>query len=193
VHTARLLIIGTVSALAVGLVAAPASAAPSDGTVVTFDILGGTLDIVSPADLSLTPITASAPGTDITAQMGVVAVTDSRAATDATWAATVTSTDFVTPGGLASQTIAAALVDYWSGVRLGGGTGNGTFTEAQTLAADAEALANAPTAPAVGLLAFSHTGGSGNNTASWNPTLNVNVPLTSAVGTYTGTVTHSVA
>ncbi|WJK42161.1 hypothetical protein O7608_07170 [Solwaraspora sp. WMMA2056] len=41
--------------------------------------------------------------------------------------------------------------------------------------------------------AFSHDGGTGNNSATWNPTLDVNVPLANIAGTYTGTVTHSVA
>jgi hypothetical protein len=39
------------------------------------------------------------------------------------------------------------------------------------------------------------TGGSlvGNNSASWNPTLIVTIPAAAVVGTYTGTVTHTVA
>ena len=39
------------------------------------------------------------------------------------------------------------------------------------------------------------TGGSliGNNSASWNPTMVVTIPAAAVVGTYTGTVTHTVA
>jgi hypothetical protein len=33
----------------------------------------------------------------------------------------------------------------------------------------------------------------GNNTTTWNPTLIVTIPSTAVAGTYTGTVTHSVA
>lgn len=39
---------------------------------------------------------------------------------------------------------------------------------------------------------MSHTGGTGNNFATWNPTLVVNVPVGTVQGVYTGTVTHSV-
>jgi hypothetical protein len=41
--------------------------------------------------------------------------------------------------------------------------------------------------------AFTLTAGTGNNTATWNPTLVVALPAAAVVGTYTGTVTHSVA
>ena len=41
--------------------------------------------------------------------------------------------------------------------------------------------------------AFSLASGSGNNSASWNPTLIANVPAGAVAGTYTGTITHSVA
>ncbi|GAA5028928.1 hypothetical protein [Actinopolymorpha pittospori] len=40
--------------------------------------------------------------------------------------------------------------------------------------------------------AFSHVGGSGINSASWNPTLVVNIPADSVAGLYSGTVNHSV-
>lgn len=41
--------------------------------------------------------------------------------------------------------------------------------------------------------AFSLTGGSGTNSASWNPTLSVLAPASVVAGTYTATTTHSVA
>ena len=43
------------------------------------------------------------------------------------------------------------------------------------------------------MTAMSLTGGAGSNSASWNPTLVVNVPAAAVAGTYSGTVTHSVA
>jgi hypothetical protein len=33
----------------------------------------------------------------------------------------------------------------------------------------------------------------GDNTASWNPTVAINVPASAVGGTYTGTLTHSVS
>ena len=41
--------------------------------------------------------------------------------------------------------------------------------------------------------AFTLTGGSGANTASWNPTVRVRIPATAVAGAYSGTVTQSVA
>ena len=45
----------------------------------------------------------------------------------------------------------------------------------------------------VGRAAFSLTGGSGVTSASWNPTLSVQVPAAAVAGTYTATITESVA
>jgi hypothetical protein len=67
-------------------------------------------------------------------------------------------------------------------------TGTGTLTPGQATAAN-----KAPLNTTTPLTAFTHTGRTGNNTAVWNPTISVRVPLDSQAGTYTGTVTHSVA
>ncbi|GLZ38890.1 hypothetical protein [Actinokineospora sp. NBRC 105648] len=172
------------SAMAVGLAAAPAAADPTDDTVVTFELLAGTLDIVAPPSADLG---TGAPGTVINGSLGTVAVTDGRAAPDASWLATVTSTDFTAGAATPSETVLASEVDYWSGPATAT-TGNGTFTPAQTNLAGAQALDNV--AP---LTAFTHTGGTGNNTAGWSASISVNVPLDSQAGDFTGTVTHSVA
>ena len=200
VHTARFLIIGTVAALGVGLGAAPAMAAPTADTDVTFLVTGGTLDIVAPADADLGPATASGAGVDITGEMGDVTVTDNRADLVAAWETTVSSTPFTTGAAAAAETIAANLVDYWSGPVTAGGTGAGTFTPGQPTVADADPLGPLadvdPGAPVVlegPVTAFTHAGGVGNNTVTWTPTLIVNVPATAVGGAYTGTVTHSVA
>jgi hypothetical protein len=37
------------------------------------------------------------------------------------------------------------------------------------------------------------TAGSGDNTATWNPTVAMAVPATAVGGLYTGTITHSVS
>jgi hypothetical protein len=185
VHKARIIIIGTTAALAVGLAATPAFAAPNDGTIVTFAVEGGTLDIDAPATADLG---GGGPDSVITGAMGPVTVTDGRAAADASWLASVTTTNFTTGASTPTETIAAALVDYWSGPATAT-TGTGTFGPGQALAAGAAALTLTPAL----LTAFTHTGGTGNNTCTWNPTLDINVPLSNQAGTYTGTVTHSVA
>ncbi|RKR88938.1 hypothetical protein BDK92_3271 [Micromonospora pisi] len=180
----KILIIGTAAVAAVGLAAAPAVAAPSDTTTVTFDIEAGTLDIDAPAAADLG---GGAPGTDIVGQLGPVTVTDSRASADASWTATVVATNFTTGGGSPPELILATEIEYWSGPATAT-TGTGTFTPGQV-----DAAAAAPLDNVTPLTAFTHTGGTGNNTATWNPTLIVHAPLDSQAGTYTGTVTHSVA
>lgn len=60
-------------------------------------------------------------------------------------------------------------------------TGEGTFTPGPG------GIINVPRT------AFTGTELTGNNTATWNPTLTVTIPAATVAGTYTGTVTHSVA
>ncbi|HEX6351442.1 hypothetical protein [Actinophytocola sp.] len=173
---------GGVALLVAALTALPAVA---DDTTVTFTVTAGALDITVPGSASLGP---GAPGGVINGQLGVVTVTDLRASANASWTVTVTSTDFTTGAGAASQTTLATEVDYWSGPAITT-TGNGDFTPGQLAAGDRVPLNNAPTT----VTAFTHSGGTGNNTVTWNPTLSVRVPLDSQAGAYTGTVTHSVA
>ncbi|MEU5782428.1 hypothetical protein [Micromonospora lupini] len=187
-RTAKICLAGAAAAAMVGFLAAPAAAAPTDTTTTTFEVLVGTLDIVAPATADLG---TGAPGSTITGQLGVVTVTDSRGSADASWVASVTATVFQTGGGSPPETVLPSEIDYWSGPAAGAvppTTGDGTFTEGQTTAGDAQPLDSVTP-----LTAFTHTGGSGGNTANWNPTLIVNVPLDSIAGVYTGTVTHSVA
>ncbi|MEU9047606.1 MULTISPECIES: hypothetical protein [unclassified Kitasatospora] len=60
-----------------------------------------------------------------------------------------------------------------------------TVTPGESSASAAQSLSSSRTA-------FASTG-SGNNSTSWAPTLVVNVPAAAVRGTYTATVTHSVA
>ncbi|MGW2622687.1 hypothetical protein [Micromonospora taraxaci] len=175
---------GAAAAAMVGFLAAPAVAAPTDTTDTTFEVLAGTLDIVAPATADLG---TGAPGGTITGQLGTVTVTDSRASDDASWVATVTATVFQTGTSSPPETVLPEEIDYWSGPATAT-TGTGTFTPGQLTAGDA-----APLSSVTPLTAFTHGGGTGGNTASWDPTLVVNVPLDSIAGVYTGTVTHSVA
>jgi hypothetical protein len=151
---------------------------------VTFDVQAGTLDIDAPGPADLG---GGAPGTDLVGQIGPVTVTDSRASADASWQSTVVSSNFTTGGGTPSEVILASEVEYWSGAATAT-TGTGTFTPGQATGADAE-----PLDTVLPLITFTHTGGTGNNTDTWNPTLIVHMPLDSEAGTYTGTVTHSVS
>lgn len=189
----RILLVGTTAAAAVALAAAPAAAVTAtDTTDVTFVVLAGALTIDAPPAVTIGSPTgvAQPPGTTITGQMGDVTVSDLRGAADATWTASVYSTDFCIGDcatATVTQTVDASLVDYWSGPATAT-TGNGVFVPGQVGAVNAAPLGNA----APGLTAFSHVGGSGNNSATWDPTLEIHVPLSNQAGTYTGTVTHQV-
>ncbi|GAA5197686.1 hypothetical protein GCM10023322_69480 [Rugosimonospora acidiphila] len=164
-------------ALAVGS-AVPAMAAD---TATTLTVTSAGLSISVPGTAN---IGTGGPGTTISGQLGTVTVTDARALLNASWNASVISTDFTTGTASPAETIPNINVLYWSGPATAT-AGPGTFTPGQPAAADA-VIINVPRT------AFSLTGGTGNNAASWNPTLQVNVPNGTVGGIYTGTVTHSV-
>jgi hypothetical protein len=158
-------------------------AAPADaGQGVTFSLTAGLLSISDPADKALGSI---ATGTaSLTNTLGTVSVTDSRGALNGTWTASVASTDFTTGGATSNETIVKGQVDYWSGAALST-TGTAVVVPGQLLVLNKQALSAARTA-------MSATAVIGNNTASWNPTVVVNVPAQAVAGTYSGTITHSV-
>jgi hypothetical protein len=169
--------------LATVIVAGPADAATSGSTTTTFIVTGGALSITVPA--STVALGSGAPGGTITSQLGAVQVSDLRALLVAAWTASVTSTSFTTGGGTTAETVANSSVSYWSGAATAT-TGTATFTPGQATAGAAQTLAASRTA-------FAASAGVGNNSATWNPTLIVTLPAQAVTGTYTGTVTHSVA
>jgi hypothetical protein len=171
---------GTIALVVTAPVAA--HAATSGDTTVTFTVTAGALSITVPASVDLG---SGPPGGTITGNMGPVTVTDQRGALTAAWTATVSSTDFTTGGGTPAETISKSNVSYWSGPATAT-TGVGVFTPGQLTALLAQSLS-------VPRTAFTLTLGVGNNSATWNPSLIVNVPAGAVAGTYTGTVTHSVA
>ncbi|WP_204073839.1 hypothetical protein [Planotetraspora phitsanulokensis] len=144
-------------------------------TTVTFTVTSGALTITAPAGpVSLGSTTA---GNSVSGPLGTVRVTDARGGTPTSdWIARVSSTSFVGP----SDTIAASAAVYTPGA----GTllvGNGTLTSGTPGSLGAQRVA------------MTYTGGTGNSDATWDPTLLIAVPLSVGLGTYTGTVTHSVA
>ena len=171
--------------VATALVGAAALTSPAHAasTTTTFTLTGGALSISAPSSASLGSV---ATGTATTsAQLGAVSVTDARGALLGAWTGSVSSTDFTTGGATSDETIAKANVDYWSGAATAT-TGVGTFTPGQATALVKQTLGSSRTA-------FSAAAVIGNNTATWNPTAIVNVPAASVAGTYSGTITHSVA
>jgi hypothetical protein len=173
----RLVIAAVVSAL-MSCLGAP-NAASADDSTVTFDVTSGSLTITVPGAAS---IGTGPPGTDITGQMGNITVTDARAAADASWTAEVKATDFSSGAGGPGLIVPATDVTYSAGSPTGT-AGNGTFTPGPVGPLDTAAVHTA----------FSHVGGTGNNTVTWNPTLTITVDQGNAAGVYSGTVTHSLA
>ncbi|WP_307716887.1 hypothetical protein [Streptomyces sp. V4I23] len=149
---------------------------------MTFTVATSNLVIEVPSSRDLG---SGFPGQTISGQLGTVTVHDERAAADATWTAQVFATQFDTGTDQPSETVPPNLVDYWSGPATAT-TGNGDFVPGQPTRASRVSLERPRTA-------FSHTSGSGNNSASWNPTLEITIPNDAVGGLYSGTVTHSVS
>ena len=137
----------------------------------------GVLSITAPASASLG---SAAPGATASASLGVVQVTDARAGV-AGWTATTSATDFTTGIGTAAETIPVHDVQYLiSGFTSTTGSATFTPTPATVLASAAQAVVTA-------------TNVDGDNSAAWNPVIQVSVPSGAVGGAYTATITHSVA
>ncbi|WP_405361700.1 hypothetical protein OG535_28130 [Kitasatospora sp. NBC_00085] len=141
----------------------------------------GTLSISVPSAASLG---SAAPGGTVGAALGSVTVSDQRGLATTTWTATVSATNFHTGGATSAETITTSNVSYWSGPAT---NTNGTVT-----ATPGQADASAKQALGSSRTAFGCTG-NGNNSTSWSPTAVITIPAAAVAGTYTGTVTHSVA
>jgi hypothetical protein len=138
----------------------------------------GQLSITAAATADLA---GAAPGGTITGRLGPVTV---DADGFASWTATVSATSFTT-GGDAPLVIANSAASYWAGP-VTTQVGTGTATSGQLTAPAAESLSTSRTA-------FTMTSGVEVTIVTWNPTLVIAVPLPTVAGSYTGTVTHSVA
>ncbi len=146
--------------------------------ISTVDVITGTLSITVPASADLGAADASASAD---AGLGTVEVTDDRALAGATWTATVSATDFTTGAGVPAQIITAAHATYFINA-LDTTSGSATFT-----AAPVTILASTPE-PVV-----TATDGNGDNSATWNPAIQITVPPTAVAGVYTAIITHSVS
>lgn len=177
----RLAIVTVLVGLAAGLTALPAEAADS---TTTFELTtAGGLSISAPGSKSLGSAATNA-GT-LSTQLGTVTVTDERGVLSGTWTASVSGTDFTTGTATADETIAKAGISYWSGAATAS-SGTMVAVPGQLTSLNAVTLGASGTA-------FSATGVIGNVSLSFSPTIVVNIPSDAVVGTYTGTITHSVA
>lgn len=173
--TTRRLLAGVVAGAFVLGTVQPASAAPTTPATVT--ITAGSLGITVPsASANLGTRANTVQGGTIAGPLGQVQVDDARsAAAGSGWVASVISTAFTPPSGPA---IPAAAVGYTVGAIVQVGTATYTANNPSNLTGVAPAL--------------TATGITGDNSATWNPTITVTVPGGMAAGVYSATITHSV-
>lgn len=159
---------GLAVVLSVGLTASPAGAAVA---------------ITAPSSKNLGSV---ATGTStLSAQLGSVVVTASGLVAPS-FVASVSGTVFTTGAGGANQIIAKTSILYWSGPATATVGLLGNATPGQASAANAVNLSIQRTAMSgTGLLLSIST--------TWNPTIVINIPAAAVAGTYSGTITHSVA
>jgi hypothetical protein len=171
--TSRLFVAAVVGMLSLSI-AMPALA---DTTTASVTVTGGTLTISAPPDAgSLGSIANSVSGGTISGTLGEVQVNDARsAAAGSGWVASVISTAFTPSSG---PTIAASFVGYTAG----------TITKVGTATYTANDPANLTGVSA----AVTATGITGDNSATWTPTIDVAVPGGTIATTYNATITHSV-
>lgn len=143
-------------------------------------VLGGSLSITVPTTLVDLGSKANAVGgMTISGSLGQVQVTDARSAPAGSgWVTTVIATAFTPPTPPAGPAIPASAVSYTAGTITKLGTA--TYT------------ANDPLSLVAVCLVVTATGITGDNSATWNPTISVFVAGGMAAGVYYATITHSV-
>ncbi|HLL07166.1 MAG TPA: hypothetical protein VK393_00790 [Nocardioidaceae bacterium] len=158
-----------------GAVTYPASADQTGTSSASVQITGGVLAITVPVGAgSLGTRSNTVGGGTISGPLGEVQVTDARSGS-AGWVASAISTAFTPPTGPA---IAASAVGYTAGAITKVGTATYTANNPSNLTG---------VAPVV-----TATGVTGDNSATWTPTIHVAVSGGLAAAVYTATITHSV-
>ena len=175
-HTRSLLAAIAAGTLTLGI-ASPVSAATSGITSATITVQGGSLSITVPSGaVNLGTQIDTVNGGTVSGPLGQVQVSDARGAVAGSgWVATVISSAFTPPSGPA---IPASEVGYTAGAIVQIGTA--TYT------------ANNPGNLTAVVAAVTATGITGNNSATWNPTISVAVAGGTLAGVYSATITHSV-
>lgn len=154
------------------------AAADSAVSTASITLVGGGLSITAPSDAgNLASRSNNIGAVTVSGPLGVVKVTDARGAPEgAGWTATAISTAFTPPAGPA---IGAASVGYTAGEITKTGTATYTANDPVNLTGVSPVV----TATAI----------TGDNTATWNPTIKVAVSANMAAGVYAATITHSVS
>lgn len=170
--SSRLTLLGAfLGAVALTGAAGPAAAAPGD-TVASFALIGGSVGVSLPVVANLG--TADTGAVTVNGNLGSTQVTDTRGLSVG-WQVSAATTGFLSDSGTRS-----VAVTY----NPGSITKTGTVTP---VSLGTVPLTSVPAPVVTGTLAL------GNNSATWNPQISVTLPADSLAGTYTGTVTTSVA
>lgn len=146
-------------------------------------ISGLTISVPTTANLG----TAATGASSVSGTLGAVTVSTGISIGSGNWVATVSSTAFTTGGGTANERIPAVSVSYLSGaVTAASGLAANLCTPGQLISG--QSLDTARTAMACnGISLVSAT------SVTWRPTITISLPPSAVAGTYTGTITHSVA
>jgi hypothetical protein len=166
----KLATIALATGLALAGLAAPAQAAD---TPATFAITAGGLAITVPTS-TVALATVATGALTASGLLGSVTVADTRGALVNSWTTTVTSSAFVTGTSTPGETVTEPNVAYASGA-FTAHTGLGVFV------------------PGTKLTPITYTGAAGNSSTTWNPTVTFTLQNSQVAGTYTGSVTHSLA
>ena len=175
------LAVAALSAAGIGaLVPATANAA---GTGVTFTVSAGSLSVAEPTTTAnLGSVTSSPLGTTTSGSLGTSTITDNRGSL-AGWTLSMASTDF---SDGASHTIPAGQAVAWLPAPATLVNGVAVVTNTHAAAATGMALANSPAS-------FMTATTTGSNVVSYNPSIQVTLNSSVVSGTYTGTITQTVA
>ena len=180
---ARLTLAASTAALALAgsvFAATPAMA----GTGVTFTISAGLLTISEPsAQAGLGTVTATPLGTTTSGSLGTTTINDARGSL-AGWTVSVSSTDFTTASPV--QTIPASNAVMYLPSLATVTQGVAVVTNTHVAAASGLTLGNSSSS-------FMTAATTGSNVVTYSPTVQVTLPSTAIAGTYTGTVTQTVA
>jgi hypothetical protein len=176
-HRLPVVIAATAAIVAVGTAPALATTSGPSDTSATFTLTGGDLTMTAAATAALS--SGASGATDISGTLGAVSVTDLRGSAQA-WSVSATSTLFVGTGSNPSKSTA---VEYKAGTP----TSTGTIDFGANLNGTSWHLSTTLASPVIAAGTLS-----GNNTATWNPTLKVTLPSSALASTYSGTVTTSI-
>ncbi|MCW2672335.1 MAG: hypothetical protein JWP14_924 [Frankiales bacterium] len=142
----------------------------------------GGLSISVPTSANLSSATTGSPS--LSGLLGDVTVTTGVGTGG--WVATVSASSFTTGGGTSAETIPASSIGYLSGPMTGSsGLGASVCLPGQL---SATSLGSARTAfSCTGLSLLTAT------SVTWRPTIVVSLSPSTVAGSYSGTITHSVA